>query len=544
MEFTERRYSVLLVSSSPKFNESMLALLPESRFYPVAAVSDVSSARRRLLESKYDIVIINAPLPDDFGTRLALNICDNSGTAVLLFVKAEHYPDINGRVSPFGVLVLPKPASSQTVSQSLQLLCGTRERLRRMEQKTASIEEKMEEIRIINRAKLLLMEQLKMTEKEAHRFIEKQAKEGHQTYVVCPAVETEEPEEEEGENGQFISLSYHPEEEHPKPLSLKAAVQFSEELQKAMPSLRVGFVHGKMKPKEKEEVMAAFARNEIQVLVSTTVIEVGVNVPNATLMVVENAERFGLSQLHQLRGRVGRSSRRAYAYFTYPGGKELKEISEKRLEAIRDFTEFGSGFRIAMRDMELRGVGNLLGAEQHGHMESIGYDLYMKLLGEAVLEEKGTAVQEKPECTVDMKVDAYIPESYISNENQRIDAYKKISLIQNAEDLSDVYDELSDRYGELPLPVMNLLTVSHLRALGAETGITKILLKGSSVLFYPQQFDAVKAAKLAAQFNGRVMITLSGIPYIALRAGGQKLSQTVKDCRSLLLKYKELGQNA
>ena len=175
MEFTERRYSVLLVSSSPKFNESMLALLPESRFYPVAAVSDVSSARRRLLENKYDIVIINAPLPDDFGTRLALNICDNSGTAVLLFVKAEHYPDINGRVSPFGVLVLPKPATSQAVSQSLQLLCGTRERLRRMEQKTASIEEKMEEIRIINRAKLLLMEQLKMTEQEAHRFIEKQA---------------------------------------------------------------------------------------------------------------------------------------------------------------------------------------------------------------------------------------------------------------------------------------------------------------------------------------------------------------------------------
>lgn len=175
MEFTERRYSVLLVSSSPKFNESMLALLPESRFYPVATVSDVSSARRRLLESKYDIVIINAPLPDDFGTRLALYICENSGAGVLLLVKAEHYPDINGRVSPFGVLVLPKPASSQTVSQSLQLLCGTRERLRRMEQKTASIEEKMGEIRIINRAKLLLMEQLKMTEKEAHRFIEKQA---------------------------------------------------------------------------------------------------------------------------------------------------------------------------------------------------------------------------------------------------------------------------------------------------------------------------------------------------------------------------------
>ena len=175
MEFTERRYSVLLVSSSPKFNESMLALLPESRFYPVTAVSDVSSARRRLLENKYDIVIINAPLPDDFGTRLALYICENSGAGVLLLLMAEHYPDIHGRVSPFGVLALPKPTTSQAVSQSLQLLCGTRERLRRMEQKTASIEEKMEEIRIINRAKLLLMEQLKMTEKEAHRFIEKQA---------------------------------------------------------------------------------------------------------------------------------------------------------------------------------------------------------------------------------------------------------------------------------------------------------------------------------------------------------------------------------
>ena len=175
MEFTERRYSVLLVSSSPKFNESMLALLPESRFYPVTAVSDVSSARRRLLESKYDIVIINAPLPDDFGTRLALYICENSGAGVLLLVKAEHYPDINGRVSPFGVLVLPKPASSQTVSQSLQLLCGTRERLRRMEEKATSVEEKMEEIRLVNRAKWLLIEQLKMTEAEAHRHIEKQA---------------------------------------------------------------------------------------------------------------------------------------------------------------------------------------------------------------------------------------------------------------------------------------------------------------------------------------------------------------------------------
>lgn len=184
-------------------------------------------------------------------------------------------------------------------------------------------------------------------------FIEKQAKEGHQTYVVCPAVETEEPEEEEGENGQFISLSYHPEEEHHKPLSLKAAVQFSEELQKAMPSLRVGFVHGKMKPKEKEEVMAAFARNEIQVLVSTTVIEVGVNVPNATLMVVENAERFGLSQLHQLRGRVGRGNAQSYCVLVSESNRE--SAAGQRLSAL---CKTQKGLEIANEDLKMRGPGD------------------------------------------------------------------------------------------------------------------------------------------------------------------------------------------
>lgn len=175
MEFTERRYSVLLASSSPEFSQSVPALLPESRFSPVAAVSGVSRARRLLLESKYDIVIIDAPPEEDFGVPLALRVCESSGAGVLLLVDAERYPDVNGRVSPFGVLALPKPAAQETLSQALQLLCGTRERLRRMEQRTASMEEKIEEIRIINRAKLLLMEQLKMTEKEAHRFIEKQA---------------------------------------------------------------------------------------------------------------------------------------------------------------------------------------------------------------------------------------------------------------------------------------------------------------------------------------------------------------------------------
>ena len=175
MDMTEHSYSVLLVSSSAKLNGSLLDLLPESRYQPVTVVSDVTSARQHLLESAFDIVIINTPLPDDFGTRLALDICENSGTGVLLLVKSEHYPDINARVSPYGVLTVSKPTSTQVITQSMQLLCGTRERLRRMEQKTASVEEKMEEIRIINRAKWLLIEQLKMTENQAHRYIEKQA---------------------------------------------------------------------------------------------------------------------------------------------------------------------------------------------------------------------------------------------------------------------------------------------------------------------------------------------------------------------------------
>ena len=175
MGLPEHIYSVLVVSASDKFNETLRRLLPENRYSPVITAADVSGARRRLLEERYDLVIINTPLPDDFGTRLALDVCASSGTGVLLLVGAEHYPDVNARVSPYGVLVLSKPTSAQLVSQSLLLLCGTRERLRRMEQKTASIEEKMEEIRLVNRAKWLLIEQLKMTEQDAHRYIEKQA---------------------------------------------------------------------------------------------------------------------------------------------------------------------------------------------------------------------------------------------------------------------------------------------------------------------------------------------------------------------------------
>lgn len=230
---------------------------------------------------------------------------------------------------------------------------------------------------------------------------------------------------------------------------IEAMPRIAARLAAMAPEARIETANGKMDKELLSDIWQAMVDGEIDILVTTTIIETGVDVPNANTLIVEDADKLGLSQLHQIRGRVGRSSRRAYAYFTYRRGKALSEISQKRLEAIRDFTEFGAGFRIAMRDMEIRGAGNLLGTDQHGHMETIGYDLYMKLLQEAVLEEKGEKKGEKGvECTVELGINAYIPESYIKNSNQRIDAYRKISLIETKEDSEDVYDELVDRYGD------------------------------------------------------------------------------------------------
>ncbi|MBO5744947.1 MAG: transcription-repair coupling factor, partial [Clostridia bacterium] len=230
-----------------------------------------------------------------------------------------------------------------------------------------------------------------------------------------------------------------------------------EKISKMAPDAIIETANGQMDKDDLSDIWQGLVEGKIDILISTTIIETGVDVPNANTLIIEDADRMGLSQLHQLRGRVGRSSRRAYAYFTYPKNRELTEISEKRLEAIRDFTEFGAGFRIAMRDMEIRGAGDLLGADQHGHMESIGYDLFMKLLEEAVLEEKGETKKTIPECTVEFNINAYIPEYYIKSSNQRIDAYKKISLIEDKKDMMDVYDELMDRFGKIPEETENLL---------------------------------------------------------------------------------------
>jgi len=256
----------------------------------------------------------------------------------------------------------------------------------------------------------------------------------------------------------------------------------------------VAVAHGQMGEEALGDVMRAMTEDEIQVLVCTTIIETGLDIPNANTLIIEDANRFGLSQLHQLRGRVGRSSRHAYAYFTYRPDRNLTEIAEKRLSAIRDFAEFGSGFKIAMRDLEIRGAGNLLGSEQSGHMMSVGYDMYLKLLDEAVLEEKGEAPRQ-PDCTADLNVTANVDKNFVSRGEERMDLYRRMAAIRSSEDADDLLDEIIDRYGEPPKGVLNLIDIALLRARAREAGIKDIKQKGSDVLFTLSNlnFDAVTA---------------------------------------------------
>ncbi len=307
---------------------------------------------------------------------------------------------------------------------------------------------------------------------------------------------------------------------------------------KNIPEARVVTAHGQMDKEQLSDIWRDTVNGDIDVLVCTTIIETGIDVPNANTLIIDNADRMGLSQLHQIRGRVGRSSRRAYAYFTYPKGKVLSEVAEKRLSAIRDFTEFGSGFKVALRDLEIRGAGNILGAEQHGHIASVGYDLYMKLLNEAILEEKGEGKPKKSECQVDFNFNAYIPEKYIRNSNQRIDAYKKISYIESIEDHDDVGDELTDRYGEIPSEVKNLLKISLIRSLGSSCELLKIEQKNGNVVFKPQRMNAAAWTKLAAEYRGRLLMNLSASPYSCYRI--RRDDDVLETVIEMLGKYKAI----
>ena len=253
----------------------------------------------------------------------------------------------------------------------------------------------------------------------------------------------------------------------------------------------IGVAHGKMDEKGLSSVMQQLSDGEIQVLVCTTIIETGIDIPNVNTLIIEDADHLGLAQLHQIRGRIGRSARRAYAYMTYRAGKILTEVAAKRLTAIREYAEFGSGFRIAMRDLEIRGAGNLLGPEQSGYMMSVGYDMYLQLLEEAVLEQRGEKAPQRTECSADLTVSANLPESYISSGEQRMDIYRRIAALRTAEQSQELLDELIDRYGEPPPPVLRLMDIALLRAEAMQIGVCDIAQRGSEISFTFAGADAV-----------------------------------------------------
>ena len=303
-----------------------------------------------------------------------------------------------------------------------------------------------------------------------------------------------------------------------------------------LPDANIGIAHGKMSEDELSDVWRRLLEGEIDILVCTTIIETGVDVPNANTLIIENANNLGLAQLHQIRGRVGRSSRRGFAYLTFNRNKELSEIASKRLTAIREYTEFGSGFKIAMRDLEIRGAGNLLGSEQHGHMEAVGYDMYMKLLSEAVTEEKGEAPKTiSKECLIDIRIDAHIPEDYIESLPQRLSVYKRIADIRNDEDASDVLDELIDRFGDPPAGVEGLIKVALLRNTAANLGIYEIGQNNNSLLLYVEEVDMSLVAILVKGMRGRILVSKGPKPYITLKkATGQSPLDTLEEAFALL----------
>ena len=299
----------------------------------------------------------------------------------------------------------------------------------------------------------------------------------------------------------------------------------------------IGVAHGKMTQEAIDEVMSRMTDGEIHVLVCTTIIETGIDLPNANTLIIEDADKLGLAQLHQIRGRVGRSARRAFAYMTYRPGKVLTEVAAKRLGAVREFAEFGSGFKIAMRDLEIRGAGNVLGPEQSGFLMSVGYDLYLKLLEEAVLTEQGRTPDLRTECAADLAVSANIPDRYVPSPEQRMDLYRRIARIRSEDEADDLVDELIDRYGEPPRPVNNLISVALMRAAAARCGITDISQKKGCLLFTLPQFDLKRVSDLCAdvRYKGRLLFAAGEKPYLSLHL--KKGEDVLKAAQKLVEEY-------
>ena len=293
----------------------------------------------------------------------------------------------------------------------------------------------------------------------------------------------------------------------------------ADDVAKLVPEAKVSYAHGKMSGKELEEIMEAFINKEIDVLVCTTILESGIDMPNANTIIVENAERLGLSQLYQIRGRVGRSNRQAYAYITYKRNKLLSEVADKRLKAIKEFTEFGSGFKIAMRDLEIRGAGSMLGEIQHGHMEQVGYDTYCKLLDEVMKETQGIQVKEEKDVQIDLNISSYIPDDFIKDSSQKIEIYQNIALCRTEEDIQNVIDEIIDRYGRMPDELENLIEIVRIKELARKANIVKIIQRMENVVFYFENnnYPEDMINNLIQKYGNRIRFSTGVEPYITLK---------------------------
>ena len=304
------------------------------------------------------------------------------------------------------------------------------------------------------------------------------------------------------------------------------------EISMLVPEAKVGFAHGKMSGRELEEIMGSFINHEINVLVCTTILESGIDIPNANTIIVENADRLGLAQLYQIRGRVGRSDKQAYAYVTYKRDKLLSEVADKRLKAIKEFTEFGSGFKIAMRDLEIRGAGSMLGEMQHGHMEQVGYDTYCKLLDEVIKEMQGIEVVEDQDVQIDLAVSSYIPDNFIENSSQKIEIYQNIALCRTEEELQNVIDEVIDRYGRVPKELENLIDIVRIKQLARKANILKIAQRENGIVFYfvKEKIKPEMVNILITKYPMLVKFSNAVEPYVTLR---------IKENENIIEKAKE-----
>ena len=308
------------------------------------------------------------------------------------------------------------------------------------------------------------------------------------------------------------------------------------EILSLVPEAKVSFAHGKMSGNELETIMLDFINGETNVLVCTTILESGIDIPNANTIIVENADRLGLAQLYQIRGRVGRGGTQAYAYITYKRDKLLSEVADKRLKAMKEFTEFGSGFKIAMRDLEIRGAGSMLGEIQHGHMEQVGYDTYCNLLDQVIKEMKDIPQEEERDFQIDLNVSSYIPKEYISDSSQKIKIYQDIALCRNEDDVQNIIDEMIDIYGEMPKQVENLLNIARIKFIAKKLYILKIQQKANGVVF---SFDGEKfkfdiVDKLIKEYRNKIKFSPGKEPYITYKIEELSDDKILKEIQKFL----------